>query len=208
MMLDLLRKEPAMLYPVRVLVILSFLFCNQALGAEASYGHVKLSDSTTEGLLHHGRLDLDNMTVTGGARINGTLNVDKSTLKDISVNGRGNIEHSTVLGNIRTNGMLNLDKVKVSGFVEVSGYVQTDKSTIDGEMIIASDKIEIKDSTIFKIRIRPTLNKPESPDEKQILILNNTKVLGNVIFESGKGELIQEKSTIQGTIEGVQSQKK
>lgn len=197
-----------MLYPTRLLFLLSLMLCTQALGAEATYGHLKLSNTTSSGMLHHGRLDLDNMTLTGGTRINGTLNVDKSTLKDVSVNGRGNIEHSTILGNVRTNGMLNLDKVKVTGFVEVSGYVQTDKSTIDGEMIIASDKIEIKDSTIFRIRIRPTLNKPETPDEKQVLILKNTKVLGNVIFESGKGELIQEKSTILGAIEGVKSQKK
>lgn len=197
-----------MLYPARILVLLSFLFCVSALGAEASYGHIKLTNSISEGMIHHGRLDLENMTLTGGTRINGTLNVDKSTLKDVSVNGRGNIEHSTVMGNIRTNGMLNLDGVKVTGFVEVSGYAQTDKSTIDGEMIIASDKIEIKDSTISKIRIRPTLNKPETPDEKQILILKNTKVLGSVIFEGGKGELILDKSTILGAIEGAQSQKK
>lgn len=184
------------------------LFSSQVVGAEATYGHRKLSNSTSPGMLHHGRLDLENMQVTGGTRINGTLNVDKSSLKDVSVNGRGNIENSTILGNIRTNGMLNLDKVKVSGFVEVSGYVQTDKSKIDGEMIIASDKIEIKDSTVFRIRIRPTLNKPDTPEDKQVLILKNTKVLGNVIFENGNGELIQEKSTILGSIEGVTAQKK
>jgi hypothetical protein len=197
-----------MLYAIRIGVFLLSLICLQAIGAEATYGHKKLSNSTSTGMLHHGRLDLENMQVTGGTRINGTLNVDKSTLKDISVNGRGNIENSTILGNIRTNGMLNLDKVKVSGFVEVSGYIQTDKSKIDGELIIASDKIEIKDSTILRIRIRPTLNKPDSPEDKQVLILKNTKVLGSVIFENGNGELIQEKSTILGSIEGIQSQKK
>ena len=189
-----------------VLALLPCLIFGQALGAEATYGHKKLNDST--GMLHHGRLDLENMQVTGGTRINGTLNIDKSILKDISINGRGNIENSTILGNIRTNGMLNLDKVKVTGFVEVSGYIQMDKSKVEGEMIIASDKIEIKDSTIFRIRIRPTLNKPDNPNEKQILVLKNTKVLGNVIFENGKGEVIQEKSSILGTIEGVESQKK
>lgn len=193
---------------VKFLTFILFMLCNQAAAAEATYGHKKLIDSTSSGMLHHGRLDLENMQVTGGTRINGTLNVDKSTLKDVSVNGRGNIENSTILGNIRTNGMLNLDKVKVSGFVEVSGYVQTDKSKIDGEMIIASDKIEIKDSTIFRIRIRPTLNKPDTPEDKQVLILKNTKVLGNVIFENGKGEVIQEKSSILGTIEGLATPKK
>lgn len=201
-----------MLYPSKILVkhltFILLIFCSQVTAAEATYGHKKLSGSTSTGMLHHGRLDLENMQVTGGTRINGTLNVDKSTLKDISVNGRGNIENSTILGNIRTNGMLNLDKVKVSGFVEVSGYVQTDKSKIDGEMIIASDKIEIKDSTVFRIRIRPTLNKPDTPDDKQVLILKNTKVLGNVIFENGNGEVIQEKSSILGSIEGLATQKK
>ncbi len=202
-----------MLYPLRFLVqFLTFsifiLFSSQVTGAEATYGHKKLSNSTSPGMLHHGRLDLENMQVTGGTRINGTLNVDKSTLKDISVNGRGNIENSTILGNIRTNGMLNLDKVKVSGFVEVSGYVQTDKSKIDGEMIIASDKIEIKDSTVLRIRIRPTLNKPDTPEDKQVLILKNTKVLGNIIFENNNGEIIQEKSSVLGSIEGLAPQKK
>lgn len=201
-----------MLYPpknlVKALTFILLIFFNPVTAAEATYGHKKLSDSTSSGMLHHGRLDLEHMQVTGGTRINGTLNVDKSTLKDVSINGRGNIENSTVLGNIRTNGMLNLDKVKVSGLVEVSGYIQTDKSKIDGEMIIASDKIEIKDSTIFRIRIRPTLNKPDSPDDKQVLVLTNTKVLGNVIFENGNGEVIQEKSSILGSIEGLATPKK
>jgi cytoskeletal protein CcmA (bactofilin family) len=179
-----------------------------ALEPEATYGNRKLVNSNLSEILHHGRLDLDKMQITSETRVNGTLNAENSTLQNITINGRGNIKNSTVLGNIRTNGMLNLEKVKISGFVEVSGYVQTDKATIEGEMIISSDKIEIKDSTIFRIRIRPTLNKLAEEQSKQLLILSNTKVLGNVIFEGDNGEIIQDKSSILGSIEGIQTQKK
>jgi cytoskeletal protein CcmA (bactofilin family) len=200
-----------MLRSVKIVVLLSSLIClvpQPALGAEASYGNKKLVNSDLSEILHHGKLDLDKVNITGETRVNGTLNADNSTLQNITINGRGNIKNSTVLGNIRANGMLNLEKVKVSGFVEVSGYVQTDKANIEGEMIISADKIEIKDSTVFRIRIRPTLNKLEGDQSKQVLILSNTKVLGNVIFESENGEIIQDKSTILGTIQGIPTQKK
>lgn len=178
---------------------------------EASYGQKKLANSTISDILHHGRIDLDHMNITGQTRVNGTLNAENSTFQDVTINGRGNIENSTVTGNIRTNGMLNLTKVKVEGLVEVSGFVEIDSANIKGELIVASDKIEIKNATLFRIRVRPTLamlNKVDPSKEKQSVILTNTKVLGNVIFENENGEIIQQKSSILGSIVGVKEQNK
>jgi len=139
----------------------------------------------------------ENLTVNGLAKLKKV-----SVSQNLTVNGNLSASDSTI-GAMHVNGLVDLNKTTVSGVSKINGLLRAQSSTLN-QIVISTEKAFLSDSVTKTITVKKTKEFVE-----QLIELNNTKVDGDILFESGKGKVVLKGSSgITGKIEGGVSVKK
>lgn len=179
------------------------------IGAALAYGYIHYyhnapseaagSVVSSSGLAHYGKDTLSAL------KSNGFVTLEGTTVKGmVDVNGKLDAQGAS-LGDLEVNGAVSLTNCQVKGKTRVNGFVNASKTIFYDECNIASQKIVLTDCTVPSIVIRDISWMPGT----QVLELHgNSKIAGNVTFESGKGKiLLSAGSVISGTITGAEIEK-
>ncbi len=131
-------------------------------------------------------------------RINGSLDFKDLVIeKKISINGSAN-GNNLKCQEFTINGSLNANYIDISGKTKISGDLTVSDGNF-GDIEISSDEINLTSSKVKNIFVKKIRSRT------QILELNKkTIIFGDVIFESGNGEIIlNDGSEIHGSIKGA-----
>lgn len=172
--------------------------------------HEKYDSLTVNGALNFDDLKIEKMLNVNGYAggkslscdnfiINGALEADEVHAKTGTVNGslQGNSIH--IENDLTVHGSLEGSKIKVFGKTEIYGAISASNSTFD-DIEISSSEAEFKGTTTNNI----TFKKPRKVERIQKITLKNQSIVkGDIVFESGKGEVYMSgDSKVLGTIKG------
>lgn len=120
--------------------------------------------------------------IKGKTRINGTFRANDVTLNDLSVNGNAYLEDTKVEGNVDIHGSLEAVR-SIFHIIKFCGR------TLPLRFCKAESIVIEKAGNYF--------------NPSQFLELSDSEIMGNVIFESGKGHVTLQNSKIHGKIIGA-----
>lgn len=149
------------------------------------------SDHCCSGVAH---IDDDTATFSGCAQlhdrtfgnliVNGSATAEVIVVKDKFV-VNGCLSATKLQGNhVRVNGAAVFKDCSLAGLTSISGILQADK-TVFTDIILAGERGEFTACTIKKITIRSAEN-----DKAQKIILKDSVVEGDIIFEKEGGEVM------------------
>lgn len=161
----------------------------------------------------NGLVKLENVELKT-TRVNGNAEFKNSKFQSLTVNGKLNFKDLTVSGLVKINGTANgkniecdrlivygnLEgyKIKVNGESILVGYFNVYDSVFK-ELNVHSGKISLTNTSTNNIVIKTLKNKIK----QQLILKGQTIVNGDVIFESGSGEvLLDSQAKITGQIIG------
>lgn len=127
----------------------------------------------------------------------GALVLADATKKDLSIYGAATLTNVTA-ESLTIYGGLIASNLTVSGKTTIFGVITADDSTFN-DLELASDASVLTNSKANKVNVIA------DKDKKQELTLKGTTVIsGDVVFESGKGELHTDKDVvIKGQVKGA-----
>ncbi len=182
-------------------------------------GNASLNDVKLKSLDITGGLTFNNLACTGEVSVVGHIEDSKNgNFKSLIVTGPVNLSDSNI-GIISIVGITKLKNLK-SETINITGAIEMDNAIINGnsmiigriisrdsqfaDITIVTDKSTLDNSVAKNIKI---LKDSTDPKKIQKLILkNNTRILGNIEFESGNGQIIQDdKVKITGKIIGIKA---
>lgn len=162
------------------------------------FGSAQMKDAQLKDLHHSGELELEKVKISGAAIINGHLQATESLFNDLTVNGQSELKESQAQGTTSVNGALQAKESKFDGNLTVHGQLEAKDSKFLKKVIITSSKIEFTNCELQDLTIKST-----KTDKQQILTLDDTKINGDVTFESGNGLIKMDKaSKIAGKVTG------
>jgi hypothetical protein len=130
----------------------------------------------------NGIVQMNDTSVNGLTSVNGALTAVNSSLMGLDVNGTASLTQCLVKGETSIKGVLKSVATKFDNSLDL----YTGKSTFD--------KSQIKGNIIIK----------RTSDQNQVIYLeNSSEILGDIIFDSGSGEIIMSgDSKIEGNVIG------
>jgi hypothetical protein len=155
----------------------SFVFANE----NVINGSVNLNKVKFESLTINGNLNFKDLVIEKNISINGSANGNNLKCKEININGS-----------------LNGKYIDISGKTNISGGLSVSDGNF-GDIEIASDEINLTNSKAKNIFVKETRSKTQL-----LKLKKKTIISGDVIFESGIGEIIlTDGSEIHGNIKGA-----
>ncbi len=156
-----------------------------ARGKQEAYGKAAYGKESFDALKVDGMLALDGTTIEGLLEVNGMLMAEWANIGELRVNGMAKFRDSTIRGKTAVSGMLKAKRTKFQGMV-----------TIASQMLLLASS-EADSITVRKIPGRAV---------QTLILLDGTTVDGDVIFESGRGEVVMDASSkILGNVRGAQT---
>ena len=161
----------------------------------------------------NGSVNLENVEL-GKTQVNGSAEFKNSKFQSLEVNGTLDFQDLIIAESVKVNGTikgkhiqcrylivsgdLEGNSIHVKGDTRISGYFNVSNSSFE-DLEISSKKIVLNNTTTKNIVIKASKN-----NAKQQIILNGTTIVnGNIIFESGFGEVVlDKKAKIQGQVSG------
>lgn len=144
------------------------------------------------GYANYGNETLDSLNY------NGTVNLDGTSIYHNTIVNGSFEAHDARLNKLLVNGAVTVADTIVSGPVQVNGFLTCKDSTFMEQVCIASRKAVFDSSTVHDILIKPSSGNSES-----VVYLQDTQVLGSIVFQGGHGKVYVDKdSSIQGSVEG------
>lgn len=161
------------------------------------------------GLINLEHVDLQKITGNGSAKfryskfesidVNGELDIKDTVVAD-SIKINGDMEASNVTcKNLIVSGSLESNNILVNKDTMINGYLKAKNSNFE-DINATSEKI-----MLFNTRVNNIIVKSIKDKKTQQIILNgNTTINGNIIFESGIGEvlLLSKEVKIVGKVNG------
>lgn len=139
---------------------------------------------------------LNGTTVTNQITVDGFLNTENANLNNVQANGIAHINGTVVTGDFKFNGSLTLKEVKLSGILDMTGFLTAEDSQL-GTIDITSNNISLKGTSTKDITVHKTKH-----DKETIYLQTGTTVNGNITFESGNGYVVEEGGTVIGNVIG------
>jgi len=163
----------------------------------ARYGKQNLSKVQV-----YGPAVFEGTTVAETAQIFGPMNAEDAKFKTLVVNGPCNLKSSSI-HEAALNGPVKVRKVTVTGKIEINGPLMARDSHFKGPISIAARKITFEGSDAISLELRASHN---SDDKKgQIVILKNSIISGNIMFEQGNGKVyLMRGAKVKGQVKGGQ----
>ena len=190
-------------------------------GRVAVDGSAKLdSVDLKNDLVIDGNLDLNKGVVLGKIKVDGSASLNELDLKknlfvdgsltlnkgvilgEVEVDGSANINYAELKSDLTVDGSLNINNVSVSGKTDVDGMASIKESKIN-DLVVCGKKTKIEFSEVKSIHVKK-LNKIQILwRRRQVVRLIDSQVHGDIIFDSGDGEVIlQNGATVDGKIVG------
>lgn len=161
------------------------------------------------GLINLEHVDLQKITGNGSAKFR------YSKFESIDVNGELDIKDTVVADSIKINGDMEASNVTcknliVSGSLESNNIIVKKDAMINGYLKAKNSKFEDINATAEKIMLFNThvnniiVQSIKDKKTQQIILNGNTTINGNIIFESGIGEvlLLSKEVKIFGKVNG------
>jgi cytoskeletal protein CcmA (bactofilin family) len=147
-----------------------------------------------------GTVDFEDVIMECGATFVGTVNANKSHfLQKIKLDGTLNAQES-IFAELVVKGKLLPRDVTINGTCQLQGVMQATKTIFKQNVTVDTRTLEFIDSTVSA----DLIFKPHSQNAAQTLILRNTKITGNVVFEGGNGHVDADgASVILGQVRGI-----
>lgn len=191
-------------------------------------GSTELQDASFESLKVNGNLKYRNLQVTtlqvNGSlqgsqlvcdtmKVNGFVNVQDAKIVTVASNGSFKGENVQVKDKIVINGSLDVNNITVLGNIEVKGKSTIKRGTLN-QVQIAGKLATFENSTINHITIKKANNSWDinlgffsftwhGTSEQVIELKAGTIVSGDIVFESGEGEVrLFDTSEVKGTVKG------
>ncbi|WP_010302931.1 hypothetical protein [Candidatus Odyssella thessalonicensis] len=178
------------------------------------YGSSQLKDMTYDTLTVYGALDFTNLIiqqelkVDGSAhgknlkcqefKINGSLAVDQLEAHQGLVSGSLTGHNISILKDLSVEGSLAGDRITVLGRTKIAGNL----SVIGGDFTdidIEGDASDLTDSRAANIHFKKVIT-----DTQKLYLRGKTIVSGDIVFESGKGEIyLGTDAVIKGQVKGA-----
>ncbi|MBS0656272.1 MAG: hypothetical protein JSR46_10880 [Verrucomicrobia bacterium] len=186
-----------------------YLLC-LIIGAALAYGYIYYYENATShtdetavshaGFAHYGKETVSSLSV------NGSLTLDGTRIKGLlEVNGKLDAQDATI-GSIDVNGSVHLANCQVSGKTAVNGFFSATSSQFQDEITVSSQKVALNDSTAPSIVVRQI---KWLPGTQTVELSHNSKIAGNITFESGKGKVIlSDGSIVSGSVIGGEVENK
>jgi len=165
------------------------------------FGSVVLSHKNVENLNVFGSATLDTVVVRRNASINGEVSGKNLTIEgSLSVNGSLSGKDIAIKGDLSMHGACEIISMQVGGVAKIKGYLEAAESTF-AAIIISTQKMVLRNSKADSIVVR----KPGIFENKQqVLILDNTIIAGDVVFEKNGGTvLLLHNAKVNGKVVGA-----
>ncbi len=158
-------------------------------------GSAKLSNHSFENLTVSGSANLKDLKIDKDLVVSGSVTAVNMTADNISVSGSASLEKIKVKNNLEVSGSISGSNVTVTGKTKVSGGMTISEGDFS-DIEISAKRLKLVNSKAHNILLLDS-------DSKQKLKLKNSIVSGDVIFESGEGEIyLDNNSKILGKVEG------
>jgi len=165
------------------LVMAALVASNIQAGCHRQNGGLVCSQTELDNIHLQGYVSLMDVTVGGDSIIEGLLQAKKSKFT----------------GNIKVKGSANLKASRVFGKTSIVGALEVENSRFRDIEITAKQAV-FNQSQARSLTIKPTQNMPQ-----RIYLQGGTLIRGNIVFESGNGEVIKsDQARIQGQVIGGQ----
>lgn len=188
---------------------LSFLFCSlqpsaknispKKLANESMMGSVNLKNRSFSNLTINGSAKLSKIIVENVLEVYGSSSINESTLFQVKINGSVTIEKTTIQSSSIIKGFGEINDSKLQKLLSIEGSLSANKSIFNG-IEASSIKIDLKNSRVENsILIKKTANSTC----KQEIILDNTIIESDIIFESKNGIVtLKNNAQIKGKVTG------
>ncbi len=188
-------------------------------GRQQIDGSAHLSSGVYEALIVNGSLTFENLVVDEDVQVSGAASGNGLKAKKIRVDGafKGkNLEANEVI----VSGSFSGENIQVQKTLEVDGafnanhVICSGKTTVAGSMSVAKGKFDALDlssrkSDLTDTTVKTILVRKENTEIQKLELRGETVVSGDVIFESGVGEVyLFDRAEIQGSVQGAKIIKK
>lgn len=158
------------------------MLCNVVACMAVDYGFNYHKDENLEHIEHIGCTFIEDTTVAGRVKVNGSIETKKTIMGELCVNGQASLYESCV-----------------NATTLVNGFISAVNSNLQ-ELIVGSQKINLSNCIVKSVLVK----KIATADGIQTLDLRSSTINGSVVFESGAGIiLLSSDSQIDGQIIGA-----
>lgn len=120
----------------------------------------------------------------------------------VSLNGDLRGEDASIEGKINVHGSVNLENCHLYDTATVNGHIHVKGTVLRAPLHITSHAVELRNCELAKLVVRPI---PGSREPQVIHLRDHTIIFGDVIVESGEGEIwLSQGSEILGRVHGAQ----
>ena len=166
--------------------------------AKTYYGLTTLSDKKAEDITIMGTADLNQveaktLSVTGPLKFHKIEISDKTTVIGPLSGKEGKF------GRLNVTGTMDVSKIQVNGDTKIIGTLEATDATFKN-IEITTHKLELTNTLVNDIHIKKN---PTSDKEQTLTIHGKSTVMGDITFDSGKGQIKVDKSVdLKGAIKG------
>jgi hypothetical protein len=166
--------------------------------------------------------------------VSGSTSCDHCTLNDVMISGSTDIESSKILGDLDVSGQLMINQSSVAGSIKCSGKIVSYKNNFQSSLDISGNMNSDHDIFESDLTISGDIKASNSQFKKNIIlssrestlkdtvvvgniindnnaflgtptiILNNSKVMGKIVFKSKKGTVVLKKGSTINNIENAE----
>ncbi len=169
-------------------------------------GPATLKQVNTDSLTVYGPLQFTELEVKNDATIyGGVTHSQKGSFGNLFIKGLFQANDISC-NSLKVFGFMDVDNMTVKQGTEIKGALKAKNSTFQ-DITAAGDKIMLEDSQVNNISMN--LEKERIDNAQTIYLKGNTTVNGDIKFDSGKGVVVSEGSSvsIKGKIQGGTLQK-
>jgi hypothetical protein len=167
-------------------------------------GSMDIENSAFNTLIVSGSLDFTNIKIKEILTVTGSASGKGLECKRLIVSGSLTGENIIVTGDAVLSGGFEVTNAKMQGHTNISGGLEAKHSEFH-EIEMDSNEITLIDTMVHNIIIKAS----SKYDTQKIILKGKTIISGDIIFESGKGQIVADKQVvIKGKIEGAKLHKK
>lgn len=160
-----------------------------------SPGNVVCGIGTVDNVSEQGSATLNGTTVTGSVAVNGTFRAESANINHGNINGSVFMNNTAIQNSFNINGSTSINHSTFKGGFIINGLLTATKSTFN-TLEIGSSQTTFTDSRTKDIHVL------RDNYREKVYLNGNTIVDGNIVFDSGNGEVIENGGTVTGKVIG------
>ncbi len=152
-----------------------------------------------EGTIVNGPFDAESSFFIQETLVNGQLHAKDSQFNQLTVNGDTHLSNVIVMGAAAVSGKVELQHTEFDSAFTVNGPLAAKDSTFKKLLTLSNNKTDLENCTLQNVLVKKI-----STSEPQTLNLKNTRIDGEILFESGLGVINMDEKSFVGKVTGAQ----